>query len=604
MTTYTWKTGTSTDWSTSDDWTPTGVPGSAIPNTDLAILGIGSQAYTVTIASGESYNLATLNIAGGTGGHNTNLDISGSVTASTLSYTFTGAQNNAAFVAVENGGVFDIAGTTASAITGTGTQGVTVATSSTASGGHLELGSTADFNSNVEFWFTQPSNVNASGPQNGEIEYLSGYSGGETISQDFGNLQWGSKIVFDGANFTGDTYSFSGKTLIVESGATTVLTMNDLNPAGGFNLGTAGVFQFSGDAINVVCFAAGTRILTAFGERQVESLMLGDIVLTRSGEELSAQPVKWLGRRRIDLAAHPWPETVVPVCIQRGAHADDVPHRDLLVSPDHAIYVDGKLISARQLINGTTIRQVNGLTSVEYFHVELDRHSILLAEGLPTESYLDTGNRGFFTNSGEPLVLHPDLTDEMDHPTREVASCAPFVWDADSVRPVWEALSERAAALGQRMPTLDTTTDPELCILAQGRTLRPQYAENGLYHFFLPKGAKEIRLVSLASSPTDVQPWLEDRRRLGVYVERIVLRSGHDVQEVPVDHPGLTQGWWAVERNGMALRRWTDGDAVLPLSVTDGPAILEIRATSSGMTYLSALLSGSLNRVSMEAFDA
>ncbi len=200
------------------------------------------------------------------------------------------------------------------------------------------------------------------------------------------------------------------------------------------------------------CYVAGTRILTATGERMVETLMQGDIVLTLAGGELSAQPVKWIGRRRIDLTAHPRPETVAPVRIRRGAFADNMPHSDLLVSPDHAIFVDGKLICARQLVNGTTIAQEQGLTSVEYFHVELDTHAILLAEGLPAESYLNTGNHGFFTNSGAPLVLHPDLTDESDYPTREAGSCAPFVSDEASVRPVWQRLADRAAALGQPAP--------------------------------------------------------------------------------------------------------------------------------------------------------
>ena len=135
----------------------------------------------------------------------------------------------------------------------------------------------------------------------------------------------------------------------------------------------------------------------------MESLLRGDIVLALFGGELNAHPVEWVGRRRIDLTAHPRPETVAPVRIQRGAFAEDMPHKDLLVSPDHAIFVDGKLICARQLINGTTIRQEKDWSSVEYFHVELDAHAILLAEGLPAESYLNTGNRGFFANSGEPL---------------------------------------------------------------------------------------------------------------------------------------------------------------------------------------------------------
>jgi hypothetical protein len=345
-----------------------------------------------------------------------------------------------------------------------------------------------------------------------------------------------------------------------------------------------------------VCFAAGTRILTMAGERMVETLTQGDIVVTLSGAERSTRPVKWLGRRRIDLTAHPRPETVAPIRIRRGALADNMPHTDLLVSPDHAIFVDGKLICARQLVNGATIWQEKDWTAVEYFHVELDAHALLLAEGLPAESYLNTGNRGFFANSGEPLMLHPDLTDETDYPKREAASCAPFVFDEGNVRPVWQRLAARAAALGQSAPRPDTTTDADLHILAKGRTIRPLYGEKGSYIFVLPKDATEVRVVSRAGGPADVRPWLDDRRCLGVYVERIVLRSTTEVRDVPIDHPSLSQGWWAAERNGTAMRRWTNGEAVLPLPPFHGPTMLEIRASNGGMAYLT----GS-NRASLAA---
>jgi large repetitive protein len=108
--------------------------------------------------------------------------------------------------------------------------------------------------------------------------------------------------------------------------------------------------------LSSVCYAAGTRILTVTGERMVETLQRGDIVLALEGGELSAQPVRWIGQRWIDLAAHPQSETAAPIRILRGAFADNMPHSDLLLSPDHAVFVDGKLICARQLVNGTTIR--------------------------------------------------------------------------------------------------------------------------------------------------------------------------------------------------------------------------------------------------------
>jgi hypothetical protein len=63
-------------------------------------------------------------------------------------------------------------------------------------------------------------------------------------------------------------------------------------------------------------------------------------------------------------------------------------------------------------------------------------------------------------------------------------------------------------------------------------------------------------------------------------------RSAGKVEEVPVDHPGLSQGWWAAEQDGQALHRWTNGDAVLSLPPSHGPMMLEIRASNGGMTYV------------------
>jgi len=267
---------------------------------------------------------------------------------------------------------------------------------------------------------------------------------------------------------------------------------------------------------------------------------------------------------------------VAPIRIEHDAIADGMPRRDLVVSPDHAIFVGGKLIGARQLVNGTTIRQETSWTTVDYYHVELDRHAILLAEGMPAESYLDTGNRGLFRNSGAPLVLHPDLTDEDDYPTREAGSCAPFVWDEASVQPVWQCLVDRAAAIGRAVPQRVTTTDAALRVLANERIVKPVISDSDRVIFVLPRGAGEVRLLSRAQSPTEARPWLEDRRRLGVRVKRIVLRGADDLREVPVDHPDLTRGWWAVERDGQVISRWTDGDAVLPLPAMRGIVMLEI----------------------------
>jgi uncharacterized repeat protein (TIGR03803 family) len=379
-------------------------------------------------------------------------------------------------------------------------------------------------------------------------------------------------------SFTGVGTDGSSPEAGVILGANGDLLGTTLNGGGTRGYGT--IFELT------VCFVSGTHIATCHGEVPVEQLAVGDMVQTRQADEMQTLPVKWIGWRKINLPTHPRPELVAPVRIRRGAFADNVPHRDLLLSPDHAIFVEGMLICAHQLINGTTIRQEMDRAEVEYFHIELDRHAILLTEGLTTESYVDTGNRKFFANSGQPLLLHPDLKDEADHPARVARSCAPFVSASETVRPVWEGLAARASRIAEPAAARQTTSDPGLhLVTSSGRTLKPITSSDGLYSFMLPAGLSKVRLASRAASPTDAEPWLGDRRLLGVNVERIVLR-GDVLHDISVDHPGLTDGWWDIERNGIEQRRWTNGNAILHLPITSKPSILEIRACDNRLAYL------------------
>lgn len=562
--------------------------GSAVTlNNSNQTLEIGSTG-TVTINAGQAISAGVLQLDGGSLTDSSGLVVNGgtvtgmgtivaAITAGTGGTVLAsgGTLALAGAIGASQATAFDIANSATSVLQLGTSVGASIGTGNTfnflGSAGVLAYDATTGFKDSITQLNVGTSNTT---PTN-DIDFLN--QTGFTISGGIGG----------GNAFTGS----SATVTLTSGGVTNTLTLSSLTGSTG---GTWYVDAVSdgGSGTKVflstqVCYAAGTRILTATGERMVESLQPGDIVLTLAGQTIETYPIKWIGHRRLDLTTHPRPTAVAPIRIQRGAFADAMPHSDLLVSPDHAILVDGGLICARQLVNGTTIRQETDWTSVEYFHVELESHAILLAEGLPAESYLDTGNRGFFANSGAPLALHPDLTDESDYPTRAAASCAPFVSDAAGVQPVWQRLAARAVALGQPAPQHATTLDADLCIVAKGRQLRPLYGENGLYVFALPKGATEVRMISRASAPTDTQPWLEDRRLLGVYVTRIVLRGANEVREVPVDHPDLARGWWAVERDGTALCRWTNGDATLALPTFEHPAMLEIHASNCGMSYLT-----------------
>jgi len=131
------------------------------------------------------------------------------------------------------------------------------------------------------------------------------------------------------------------------------------------------------------------------------------------------------------------------------------------------------------------------------------------------------------------------------------------------------------------MPQRVTTTDAALRLLANQRVVKPVVSDSDRVIFVLPRDVHEVRLVSRAQSPTEARPWLEDRRRLGVRVKRIVLRGADGVREVPMDHPDLARGWWAVERDGQMISRWTDGEAVLPLPAMSGIVMLEIHLAGS-----------------------
>ena len=201
----------------------------------------------------------------------------------------------------------------------------------------------------------------------------------------------------------------------------------------------------NGNTIQVACFAAGTRIETAGGPVAVERLRAGDTVRTLLG---GTGRITWVGSREIDCVRHPKPETVRPVRINRGAFGTNLPARDLFVSPDHSVYVEGVLIPAHCLINGGTIRQID-VDSVTYYHVELPAHDVILAEDLPVESYLDTGDRANFDNAGGFVRLFPDFSARM----WEMAGCAPLVMTGPVVERVKLALARGVGVVtGVRRP--------------------------------------------------------------------------------------------------------------------------------------------------------
>jgi hypothetical protein len=166
------------------------------------------------------------------------------------------------------------------------------------------------------------------------------------------------------------------------------------------------------------CFLKGTRIRTADGDRKIEDLAVGDLLPTVFG---GVSPIQWIGRYRFKRSdpTKAWVNDVLPIRVARSALGPDVPHADLCVTKTHALLIDGVLVAAGNLINDTTITRYDAreLDELEFFHIKLERHDVIYAEGAPCETLL---------NVEENAVNFAEYLREYGVTTKE-APCAPLV---------------------------------------------------------------------------------------------------------------------------------------------------------------------------------
>lgn len=199
------------------------------------------------------------------------------------------------------------------------------------------------------------------------------------------------------------------------------------------------------------CFLRGTSIRTPSGEREISTLAVGDLVLTYSGE---AKPIEWIGRRRLQRdAGEAWGSAFAPIKIARSALADGVPHADLYLSPGHALYLNGLLVTAASLVNGRTIVRcaAEDRDVLEYLHLELADHDLILAEGLVTETLVPF-DRSRFDNWSEaeqkhaivPLMSRLSVGRRLQLQSRVRSALAPLIDRRTTFDKVRDYIEERA----------------------------------------------------------------------------------------------------------------------------------------------------------------
>ncbi len=285
----------------------------------------------------------------------------------------------------------------------------------------------------------------------------------------------------------------------------------------------------------MACFAGGTRLLTPNGYVAVEAFKPGDPIITRLGIR---RAVRWIGRRNVELGARARQE-LRPVLVLPSAMGPGIPSRAVRLSPSHAVFIEDVLVPVMHLVNGATILRERR-AAVTYYHIELDRHDVLMAEGLPVESYLDTGNRGQF---------------QQEQGVRGSATrpCAQLVTGGAKLARIRRRLHEFLLRAG-----FSVAAEPELRAIAGEATLTPQLRRNRALltaRFDLPPHSGRLLLHARGAAPAETDPDSDDRRELA-----LCLRQPRAKRQ----RLALGAGWYRQAPGDTGIWMSSSGEILLP----------------------------------------
>jgi len=420
------------------------------------------------------------------------------------------------------------------------------------------------------------------------------------------NFVYGDQIkIASSTSYSDDTLStaVSGDDLLIQSTVdgktTTVVTIKGYATSSAANVEPAptvtysdGYILFGEQSDTGACFLAGSMICTPDGDVTVEDIKIGDEVIAFDWQNNQnvTRSVIWTGQAHCNVRAHlPDDEAGWPVRVLKDAIADGVPFKDMLITAEHCLFFEGQFVPARMLVNGRSIFFDKSITSYDYYHIETEAHSVIMADGMLTESYLDTGNRRAFSQKGNVVSIGGSRNLTWDD------AAVPLTVSREKVEPLFRKIESRADKAGFAIHTeaRPLTNESDLHLTTDtGAIIRPARQNNGRVMFMIPPGVESVRIVSNASRPCDViGPFVDDRRSLGVLVGEITLFESNRTRTL-TDHLHDTQlsGWNNVEEGTM---RWTNGNALLPLGkrAPGALALMAIEVKAAGPYALDETIS-------------
>ncbi|GAN63163.1 Hint domain-containing protein [Acetobacter indonesiensis] len=391
------------------------------------------------------------------------------------------------------------------------------------------------------------------------------------------NLKEGDKIGVDGQPVSTATMTANNISLTTSSGTITPKSVTYDSSYTNAPTGNESVAVDVESNNGVICYLAGSMIRTPDGDVAIENLRVGDVVLAYANGQSVARDVIWAGRKHMAVQTHlPEADAGYPVRVKANAIADGVPYKDMLITPEHCLFLDGAFVPVRMLVNGGSIAYDHTITAYDYYHVETQQHSVIMADGALTESYLDTGNRGSFRQDGTVVTLGGR------HLSWEHDAAAPLETAQPVVEKLFHALAARA---GVATGTQALVEDDNLHLVTEtGAVVRKLRTQAGRVSFMLPPGVQSVTVVSRSSKPCDVVgPFVNDRRMLGVQIGAVtaISATGTQTSTAHLQEHALA-GWHGMEAGASA--RWTNGQATLPLHGLTGAGmtILTLDVVSAG----------------------
>lgn len=265
-------------------------------------------------------------------------------------------------------------------------------------------------------WATNETNENQVLAVNGRMNFNGGgTAAGSSIEQDIPGVLLGKEVNFsldylengsggdpsilveilDG---NGDVIFSQSATLAGTTVATTFTSVTDsytvrITDTSTGNLSGHDV-QIDNVSFDVACFARGTLIQTPNGTVKIETIEVGQMISTADHGE---QPVRWVGQRKLDQVDLAQSPNLIPIKISKGALGVETPSSDLAVSPQHRVLLRSKivnrmmgtneiLVAAKKLLDQSGISVMCGVSHVEYYHLLLDNHEVIYANGAASES--------------------------------------------------------------------------------------------------------------------------------------------------------------------------------------------------------------------------